>query len=89
MSGPVVAANTPIKTALTQGEKYFFCMCGRSDKQPFCDGSHSGTGITPRKFVAEKTEDAFLCRCKHTDNAPYCDGTHKRFGADDVGKEVD
>lgn len=88
MSGPVVAANTPIKTPLIQGEKYFFCMCGRSDKQPFCDGSHSGTGITPRKFVAEESTDAFLCRCKHTDNAPYCDGTHKRFGADDVGKEV-
>lgn len=88
MSEAIVAENTPIKVTLTEGERYAFCACGRSDNQPFCDGSHSGTGITPEMFTAEKTGDAFLCRCKGTANAPYCDGTHKQYSAEDVGKPV-
>lgn len=87
MSGPVVAANSPAKVELKKGEKYLFCRCGRSSNQPFCDGSHKGTGFTPKSFVAEKDEEAYWCRCKHTGDAPYCDGTHKRFSDSDVGKE--
>lgn len=86
MSRPVVADNKPIKVDLTEGEEYAFCMCGRSDDQPFCDGSHEGTGFTPKMFEPEKSGSAFLCRCKHTDNPPYCDGSHKQFSDDDVGK---
>lgn len=84
--GPIVAAKSPIAVELEQGEEYYFCVCGRSQSQPFCDGSHKGTGFTPRAFVAEESGKAWLCQCKHTGNAPFCDGTHKRFSEDDVGK---
>lgn len=87
MSNPVIADNNPVKVELEKDKAYFFCACGRSENQPFCDGSHKGTGITPQKFTAEKDEAAFLCQCKHTDNAPYCDGSHKQFSMDQVGQE--
>jgi len=86
MSEPIVADNKPIKKSLTKGEAYFFCACGRSNDQPFCDGSHKGTGIAPKKFTPKDNGDAYLCRCKHTSTPPYCDGTHKRFSDDQVGK---
>jgi len=87
MSQPVVADNKPIDVELTQGEEYYFCACGRSSDQPFCDGSHAGSDIEPQAFVAEKSETAYLCRCKHTQTPPYCDGSHAQFGDGDVGKE--
>jgi len=87
MNKPVVADNKPIKVVLNQGDEYYFCACGRSKKQPFCDGSHAGTGFTPKSFVAEESGDAFLCQCKHTANTPFCDGSHKQFSTDNIGKE--
>lgn len=78
MEGPIIAANKPIKVALTKDERYTFCVCGRSASQPFSDGSHVGTGFTPRQFTAAETGDAYPCRCKQTANAPYCDGSHKQ-----------
>lgn len=88
MSNPVIADNKPTKVNLTKGKEYAFCMCGRSADQPFCDGSHAGTGFTPKSFVAEQDGDAVLCQCKHTADAPFCDGTHRQFDKDQVGKEV-
>ncbi|MCC5804776.1 MAG: CDGSH iron-sulfur domain-containing protein [Opitutales bacterium] len=87
MSHPVIADNVPKKVNLEKGEEYYFCACGRSKDQPFCDGSHKGTGITPRRFVADEDGEAYLCQCKHTADAPFCDGTHKKFSKDQVGKE--
>jgi glutamate synthase domain-containing protein 2 len=87
MTNPIVADNKPISVNLNQGEEYYFCACGRSANQPFCDGSHKGTSITPKAFTADKDEEAYLCACKHTGNAPYCDGTHKQFSNEQVGKE--
>ena len=87
MTDPIVADNKPIAVNLNQGEEYYFCACGRSANQPFCDGSHKGTSITPKAFTVDKNEEAYLCACKHTSNAPYCDGTHKQFSNEQVGKE--
>ena len=64
MTEPVIAARRPQKTPVKEGEDYFWCACGRSAGQPFCDGSHRGTGMKPMKFTAEETGDAFLCLCK-------------------------
>lgn len=84
---PIVANNKPIKVDLTQGEEYYFCACGRSANQPFCDGSHAGTEFKPKPFTAEKSGDAFLCQCKHSANLPFCDGSHKQFDSSAIGKE--
>ncbi len=88
MSQPVIADNKPIKVSLEKGKEYAFCRCGRSSDQPFCDGSHKGTGITPKVFTADKDEDAYLCRCKQTGDEPFCDGSHKQFSDDQVGKQA-
>jgi CDGSH-type Zn-finger protein len=87
MSNPVIADSQPRKAPLEQDKQYFFCTCGRSVNQPFCDGSHQVTSFEPLAFIAEKTGDAWLCACKHSGNAPYCDGSHKQFSAAQVGKE--
>lgn len=73
---PHIAQKSPYAVELEAGKKYFWCACGLSKNQPFCDGSHKGSGITPTAFTADQTDTAFLCGCKHTANAPYCDGTH-------------
>lgn len=87
MSGPVIANNKPVAVNLEKDKEYYYCVCGRSANQPFCDGSHKGSDFKPRRFVAEDSGEAWLCRCKHSGNAPYCDGTHKQFSNDQVGKE--
>src|ERR1700722_16319394 len=77
MTTPVVAPPKPCLVNLKGGRTYFWCSCGRSANQPFCDGSHKGTGFEPLKFTAtpENTE-VLLCGCKHTATPPYCDGAH-------------
>lgn len=87
MSLPIIADNKPKAVELKAGEDYYFCTCGRSKNQPFCDGSHKGTEFTPKAFTAGKDEEAYLCQCKYTANTPFCDGTHKKFSNDQVGKE--
>jgi CDGSH-type Zn-finger protein len=83
---PIIADNKPTKTSIEAGKNYYFCACGRSANQPFCDGSHAGTGLKPMVLKAESTKDAYICMCKHTKNAPFCDGTHNQFTDDLVGK---
>jgi len=73
---PIIAGKSPISVKLEGGQTYFWCRCGQSKTQPFCDGSHAGTDITPLKFTPEEDGSAALCRCKATANAPFCDGTH-------------
>jgi len=87
MNKPIIADNKPVKVELSQGQEYYFCTCGKSKNQPFCDGSHVGTPFNPRVVVADKDGEAYLCACKHTANAPFCDGTHKKFSNEQIGKE--
>ncbi|WP_024330076.1 glutamate synthase-related protein [Thioalkalivibrio sp. ALR17-21] len=81
MSRPVIAALEPRGVELEKGEEYYFCRCGRSANQPFCDGSHAGTGLGPLAFTAQEDGEAFLCQCKQSGNLPYCDGTHAGLDA--------
>ena len=76
----IIADKKPAKADLKAGEKYFWCVCGRSAKQPFCDGSHKGTGMTPMAVSVKEDTEAFMCQCKATNNPPYCDGSHTRLG---------
>jgi CDGSH-type Zn-finger protein len=59
------------------GESYWWCACGRSANQPFCDGSHQGTGIEPVEWVSDKDGKAWFCGCKATQKPTMCDGSHK------------
>ena len=79
MSEPKIAARQPVGVELEVGKAYYFCSCGESDRQPFCDGSHSGTDFSPQAFTAEKEGKAFLCQCKRTGNSPFCDGAHAKL----------
>lgn len=76
MDKPEIAAKTPISVDLDPGT-YYWCACGKSAKQPFCDGSHKGGPFSPKPFTVAEKQTAYLCRCKRTGNAPFCDGTHK------------
>lgn len=74
---PIIAQKAPYPVEVEAGKSYFWCACGKSAKQPFCDGSHKDTGITPVKWTAETTRKAFFCGCKQSANQPLCDGAHK------------
>ncbi|MCP9801212.1 glutamate synthase-related protein [Synechococcus sp. RedBA-s] len=88
MEKPVVAANEPIAVELKKGKTYLYCTCGRSKDQPFCDGSHQGSGFSPQSFTANSDGETWLCRCKQTGHAPYCDGSHAQVPAELVGQNV-
>lgn len=79
---PEIPRTTHCSVLVEGGRNYFWCACGRSNSQPFCDGSHKGTGFTPVKYTAEKKEWVWFCGCKHTGNPPLCDGTHKTLNQD-------
>jgi len=76
---PVVAQKAPYKIEVEAGKSYWWCACGKSAKQPFCDGSHKGSGYAPLKFEAEQSGTVSFCGCKHTANQPRCDGSHKNL----------
>ena len=72
-----IAQKSPFPVKVTAGKSYWWCACGRSAKQPFCDGSHKGSSVTPVEYKAEKDGKVWFCGCKQTANAPLCDGRHK------------
>jgi CDGSH iron-sulfur domain-containing protein 3 len=76
---PVIAQRKPYLMDLPPG-RYAWCACGRSANQPFCDGSHKGSGIEPRMFtVTARSGSLWLCGCKHSRHPPHCDGTHNKL----------
>ncbi len=77
MAEPTVAARAPIGVDVEAGKTYFWCSCGKSATQPFCNGSHQGSSFSPVKYVAERAGRVYFCACKHSAKAPLCDGTHK------------
>ena len=79
MQDPVIAQKNPCRVQLQAGSEYWWCACGRSKTQPFCDGSHKGTGIEPLRFVAQSDGEQALCCCKQTATPPYCDGSHRKL----------
>lgn len=77
MDKPKRAADTPFGIDVKAGDAYFWCACGLSEKQPFCDGSHAGTGFSPVRYDAQEDARLYFCGCKETKGAPFCDGSHK------------
>ncbi len=76
MDKPVRAGDAPILKTMEPGE-YYWCACGKSANQPFCDGSHKGTSISPMPIKIASKQDIFWCNCKQSKNKPFCDGSHK------------
>lgn len=74
---PNIAQKAPYPVEVEAGKSYFWCACGKSAKQPFCDGSHKGSAFMPLKYEATQSKTVFFCGCKHAGKAPLCDGTHK------------
>ncbi len=73
---PVRATDGPLGVEVEEGKTYFWCTCGKSATQPFCDGAHKGSNFTPLKYTATESKKVFFCGCKETNNAPLCDGSH-------------
>ncbi|WP_317057086.1 CDGSH iron-sulfur domain-containing protein [Roseovarius rhodophyticola] len=79
MSKPEIAQKSPYPVDVEAGKNYFWCACGKSSNQPFCDGSHKDTDFTPLKYTAEKDGKVFFCGCKATGKSPMCDGSHSKL----------
>ncbi|NOY73200.1 MAG: CDGSH iron-sulfur domain-containing protein [Gammaproteobacteria bacterium] len=78
MSDPEIPQKAPYIAKLDAGD-YYWCSCGKSSKQPFCDGSHQGLDFSPIKFSLEKNQVVSLCGCKHAKKPPFCDGSHNQI----------
>lgn len=70
---------TPIAVDVESGKRYFWCSCGQSANQPFCDGSHKGTDFSPVSYLATDSKTLYFCACKQTNKAPLCDGSHNNI----------
>ena len=79
MSEPIIAQKAPYPVAVEASKTYFWCACGKSAKQPFCDGSHKGTDFVPVKFAATESKTVYFCGCKHSAKKPFCDGSHAKL----------
>ena len=78
-SEPKIGGREPVLVELVAGETYWWCRCGRSQSQPFCDGSHKGTAFSPVEYKPAAAEEAWFCACKRSAKKPMCDGSHKRL----------
>jgi CDGSH-type Zn-finger protein len=76
---PVIAQKSPYAVAVEAGKSYWWCACGKSANQPFCDGSHKGSAFAPVEYKAKETGTVYFCGCKHSSIGALCDGTHKKL----------
>eukprot|EP00672_Neobodo_designis_P016378 CAMPEP_0174849576 /NCGR_PEP_ID=MMETSP1114-20130205/16644_1 /TAXON_ID=312471 /ORGANISM="Neobodo designis, Strain CCAP 1951/1" /LENGTH=249 /DNA_ID=CAMNT_0016083947 /DNA_START=32 /DNA_END=778 /DNA_ORIENTATION=+ len=83
----VVAQKAPVGVEVEEGKTYYWCVCGKSKNQPWCDGSHAGTEFKPMAWTAPETKEVYLCACKQTKNAPFCDGTHASLPEEEKKEE--
>jgi len=79
MSQATIAQKAPYPIAVEAGKSYWWCSCGKSASQPFCDGSHKGSEFTPMQYKADASKTVYFCGCKATANAPFCDGKHAKL----------
>lgn len=79
MTTPKIAQKAPYPVEVEAGKSYFWCACGQSSKQPFCDGSHKDTEFAPVKYTAEDSKKVFFCGCKVSGKSPICDGSHNKL----------
>ncbi len=79
MAESIIAKMGSYPTDVESGRTYYWCSCGRSAKQPFCDGSHKEVGMAPLPVNAEETKTVYFCGCKRSSNKPFCDGTHSKL----------
>ena len=77
MPTPEIAARTPFAINVEKGKDYYWCSCGKSKSQPFCDGSHKGSEFAPTKYSADESKTVYFCGCKQSDNGALCDSSHK------------
>lgn len=78
MTDPIIFQKSPVVQKVEAGV-YWWCACGRSKNQPFCDGTHKGTGLAPKKVEITEAKTVAWCACKHSRNAPFCDGSHSQL----------
>jgi CDGSH-type Zn-finger protein len=76
---PEIGGRAPLPIDVEAGKSYWWCACGRSKRQPFCDGSHKGSEFSPIQYDATESKTVFFCGCKHSGGKPFCDGTHSRL----------
>ena len=81
MSEPTIASQTPFAVDVVADQDYWWCQCGLSNKQPFCDGSHQSTDFSPVKWTATETKTMYFCGCKRSNQQPLCDGSHNQLGS--------
>ncbi len=76
---PCIAQKAPYAVEVEAGKSYWYCTCGKSATQPFCDGSHKDSSFSPKEFKAEQSGTVYFCGCKHSGNGMTCDGTHQKL----------